>query len=364
MSFIIDAIGTAVPHYSITQSDAAEFAATCCEDSRSNKRIVSSLFHRAGIDSRHSVILESAADDESYCQNFYPPSNGEMDQGPTTSQRMEVFETASAELAIAATRNALAQSCTQRADISHLVTVSCSGFQAPGFDIALIRELGLSPNVSRTHIGFMGCHGALNGLRVAHAFADANPDARILLCTVELCSLHYQYGMTANKIVSNSLFADGSAALVGGTKLETSVDKWHLAASGSTVFSETEDMMRWSIGDHGFKMELSAQVPETIGQLLRPCLEGWLAEQKLSLADVGSWAIHPGGPRILDACASALGLLDKDLKVSRSVLANYGNMSSPTILFIINELHNQNSQLPCVTMAFGPGLTVETALFR
>lgn len=364
MSFIIDAIGTAVPDHSITQSDAAVFAATCCEDNQSNKRIVSSLFHRAGIESRHSVILEFAADDEPYCQDFYPPSNGEMDQGPTTSQRMELFEMASAELAIAASRKALDQSSAQGTDISHLVTVSCTGFQAPGFDIALIRELGLSANVGRTHIGFMGCHGALNGLRVAHAFAAANPDARVLLCAVELCSLHYQYGMDANKIVSNSLFADGSAALVGGAKSETPAGKWCLAASGSAIFPGTEELMRWSIGDHGFKMELSARVPDTIEQSLRPCLEGWLAEQELSVADVGSWAIHPGGPRILDACASALDLRDKDLEVSRSVLAHYGNMSSPTILFLVNELHKQNSQLPCVTLAFGPGLNVEMALFR
>ena len=235
---------------------------------------------------------------------------------------------------------------------------------APGFDMALINEVGLPPSVSRTHIGFMGCHGALNGLRVAKAYAEAEPDARVLVCAVELCSLHHQYGWNPDRIVSNALFADGAAAIVGHHAPNRPKDAWSLTKCGSAVLPDTSDLMGWSIGDHGFEMTLSPRVPDTIRQSLRFWLEQWLAPQETSIEEIGSWAIHPGGPRILDACAEAARLSSEDLAPSRSVLANYGNMSSPTVLFILNELRAVDAPRPCVMLAFGPGLAIEAALVR
>ncbi|HEX6984907.1 MAG TPA: 3-oxoacyl-[acyl-carrier-protein] synthase III C-terminal domain-containing protein, partial [Planctomycetaceae bacterium] len=136
-----------------------------------------------------------------------------------------------------------------------------------------------------------------------------------------------------------------------------------LIASGSFVVPDTADAMTWGIGDHGFEMTLSPRVPDLIHQALRPWLEGWLASQGVPLDRVGSWAVHPGGPRILSAAAEALGLPPESLAVSRDVLRDYGNMSSPTVLFLLDRLRRQNAPRPCVALGFGPGLTIEAALF-
>src|SRR5262249_53566458 len=159
-----------------------------------------------------------------------------------------------------------------------------------------------------THVGFMGCHGALNGLRVARAFAAEEPAARLLLCAVELCTLHYHYAWDPQKVIANAIFADGAAALVGVPGAAAPRDEWLVAASGSCLVPGSAGAMTWTIGDHGFEMSLSRQVPGLIARHVRPWLEGWLAGRGLSLGTVGSWAVHPGGPRILQAAEEGLGL--------------------------------------------------------
>jgi predicted naringenin-chalcone synthase len=364
MSFIIDSIGTAVPQHSIVQEEAALFAMAHCESEAKQRRVVPALYRRSGVRKRHSVVLKASTNGMPAQQDFYQPMDGAHDRGPTTARRMQAYGDSSAELAVGAAADALSKTKIQASEITHLVTVSCSGFKAPGFDVALINELRLPASVSRTHIGFMGCHGALNGLRVAKAYAEADPAARVLLCAVELCSLHHQYGWNPDRIVSNSLFADGAAAVVGHRTQEHTSGTWQLAACGSSILPETEDLMSWCIGNHGFEMALSPRVPDTIRELLRPWMKQWLAQQKTTIEEIGSWAIHPGGPRILDACSEAAHLSSEDLKPSRSVLENYGNMSSPTVLFILNELRAANAPRPCVMLAFGPGLAIEIALVQ
>ncbi len=368
MSFVIECIGTAVPRHSIKQEDAATFALACCEQSAKRTKLVPALYRRSGVKKRHSVVLSSSASGAPLLYRFYRPMENASDRGPTTARRMQAYGDPAAELAIRATAAALSGAATRASEITHLVTVSCSGFEAPGFDIGLIKELGLPANVSRTHVGFMGCHGALNGLRVAKAFAEADQAVRVVLCAVELCSLHYQYGWNRDRIVSNALFADGAAAVVGygaETDAETHANhRWRVVAHGSAILPETEDLMQWHIGDHGFEMTLSPRVPDTIRQTLFSQLEKWLALHQTSIDEIGCWAIHPGGPKILDACGNALHLSHEALEPSRSVLANYGNMSSPTVLFILNEMRAANAPRPCVVLAFGPGLAVEMALVR
>ncbi len=262
-----------------------------------------------------------------------------------------------------AASRALSASGVAPGAITHLVTVSCTGFAAPGFDLALIKDLGLDPAVGRTHVGFMGCHGALNGLRVARAFAGADPSARVLLCAAELCSLHFRFGWNADLAVTNALFADGAAALVGAADPGDEPGPWHVAANGSYLMPGTEAAMTWTIGDHGFEMTLDPRVAHQIGEHLRPWLRGWLAGHGLEVESVASWAIHPGGPRILDAVGEALGLDGGATADSRAVLSSCGNMSSPTVLFILERLRGRPGALPCVALAFGPGLAVEAALF-
>jgi predicted naringenin-chalcone synthase len=291
---------------------------------------------------------------------FTPKGKGDL--GPSTGLRMERFEREATPLAERACRAALGQSGVAPGALTHLVTVSCTGFAAPGVDIALIKHLDLPAGIERTHVGFMGCHGALNGLRVARGLLAAEPSAQVLLCSVELCSLHYAYGWDPKKVVGNALFADGAAALVLGNKECPAVDEWRLGASGSCLFPDSEHAMGWYIRDHGFDMILSTKVPNLIQRNLRPWLVPWLARQKLNLAEIASWAVHPGGPRVLSCVEQALELSTESTAVSRTILENYGNMSSATIVFIIKELIQQRAPRPCVALGFGPGLAAEAAL--
>jgi predicted naringenin-chalcone synthase len=277
---------------------------------------------------------------------------------------MAAFARHAPPLALAAVRAALADAAMAASRITHLITVSCTGFQAPGVDLELISQLGLDAGVQRTHVGFMGCHGALNGLRVAQAFVEANAEAVVLLCCVELCSLHLYYGWDPEKVVANALFADGAAALVATARPAHPEPGLHLLATGSTVIPDTADLMHWQIGDHGFEMGLSPRVPEAVAGQLRPWLERWLQPRGHRLADIASWAVHPGGPRILQVCGAALGLEPHQLAVSQAVLQEHGNMSSATVLFILDRLRRAAAPGPCLGLAFGPGLCAEVALLN
>lgn len=364
MSVCILGIGTAVPELSIEQADAAVAAGMLCGLTEKQRRLLPTLYRHAGVRKRHTVLLTPEAKGEPGGQLFYRSVEEGGPEGPTTAARMQKYAQSATGLATAACQKALADASLDAGAITHLITVSCSGFAAPGVDIQLIRALGLPADVARTHVGFMGCHGALNALRVARAFADADEDARILVCAIELCSLHHQYGWNPEQIVANALFADGSAALVCGhaDELGPLEDKPRWLASGSTVVPETEDLMSWNIGDHGFQMTLSARVPDVIQSSLRTWLESWLASEGTDLGQIAHWGIHPGGPRILQACVDALQLEPSEIQTSKEVLAEFGNMSSPTILFIMERLIRNQTPGPCVLLAFGPGLTIEAAL--
>lgn len=363
MSLTIQGLGTALPPERITQVDAADIAAEMALPSQipspGQRRLLETLHRRSGVASRHSVLLHPAGSDPR--QTFFGATS------PGTAERMRRYALEAPPLALRAVQAALAQSRLPAERITHLVTVSCSGFHAPGVDLALMAALPLNAGVARTHVGFMGCHGALNGLRVAAGFTGAQPEACVLLCAVELCSLHLQYGWDAERIVANALFADGAAALVATgeppqQRAPATAPLGRLIASGSLLVPASTEAMSWGIGDHGFAMGLSPQVPDLIGEHLRPWLEDWLAGHNLSLDAIGSWAVHPGGPRILSAVTKGLGLDPGLIEPSRSVLRDYGNMSSPTLLFILERLRRSGAAGPCLAMAFGPGLCIEVAL--
>lgn len=364
MSLLLCGIGTAVPYHAVTQRDAAGIAQTFCCETEEQAQTLAVVYRRTGIQKRHSVLLESDGPGTNERQSFYPAMQGPDDGGPSTGQRMECYEREAEPLAVEACRRAFHAAATKPGEITHLVTVSCSGFSAPGFDLAVLRELGLPGSVSRTHVGFMGCHGVLNGLRVARAFVEADARACVLLCAVELCTLHQQYGWQRGAIVANALFADGAAALIARRKGDRAAPGWSVTRQASLVLPDSADAMTWRVGDHGFQMTLSAQVPELIARHLRDWLAARLGEAGLSVSQVPSWAIHPGGPRVLAACAEALLLNPAQLAASQTVLAEFGNMSSPTVLFIMQRLQQQNARLPCVLLAFGPGLTIEMALVQ
>lgn len=353
MSLAILGLGTASPSHSIFQSEAAELAKPFCSRTAKEARLLETIYERTQVKKRGSVLDPS----------FFPPLRGEWDKGPTTGERMDRYAEEAAPLAVASARRALDHSEVSPSQMSHLVTVSCTGFVAPGLDIALIHKLGLSPSVARTHIGFMGCHGGMNGFRIASALAETDREARILLCAVELCSLHFSYGSDPGRMVANGLFADGAGAVVGRKITGASQEFWKVAENGSFIFPDSEDAMSWRIGDHGFEMTLSPEVPTLIAAHLKPWLIKWLAQKGRSIEEIRSWAIHPGGPRILDAVAESLGLHPWMTSVSREILNEYGNLSSATLFFILERLCAQGAPRPCLALGFGPGLAAEAVLF-
>jgi predicted naringenin-chalcone synthase len=359
-------LGTAVPGARLNQYESQKVAESLCCESEEQKTFVPAIYAGSGIATRNLCLGRAVVDDilngTRLSGSPFLPTGVPGEKGPTTRQRMQIYEDEAPPLALRSCAQALSAANTLPAEITHLVTVSCTGFAAPGFDIALINELGLSPTLHRTHVGFMGCHAALNGLRVANAFATSDPAARVLVCSVELCSLHYHYGWDPPKVVANALFADGSGALVGAA--DGPPGSWRLTASGSCLVPEAADAMTWTIGDHGFGMTLSKRIPEVIADRLRPWLDNWLAARGHSVAGIKSWAVHPGGPKILDAVVATLGLPADAVWASREVLSEHGNMSSATVLFIMKRLRERRAPAPCVALGFGPGLNVEVALFE
>jgi alpha-pyrone synthase len=367
MSFSILGIGTAAPSTIVDRKDALGLARALCPRTAETSWLPS-MYGNSGVNRRHVALGRDAMDDllngTRHSGSPFLPGSAPDDRGPTTAERMRHYAEFAPPLATEAARAGLDCSGLAPRDVSHLITVSCTGFLAPGLDWALVRSLGLAPTVQRTHIGFMGCHGALNGLRVAQAFAESSPEARVLLCAVELCSLHYHYGWNPQKLITNALFADGAAAVVGCAPGPGTAETWKVTATGSCLLPDSANAMTWDIGDHGFEMTLSRGLPELISRNLGPWLEGWLERQGLRIGDVGSWAVHPGGPAILQAVENALVLPHAALATSRSVLEEYGNMSSPTVLFILDRLRAAGAKLPCVVLGFGPGVVAEVALLR
>lgn len=375
MTFVIQGIGTRVPPLAMSQKDASSLFFSFAEPAGGRQRALQALFRRSGVTRRHSVLLESEEGSPHHRQRFYPPARDAMDQGPTTWERMGRYEEEAPILAAGAARLALEDAGADPDTITHLVTVSCTGFFAPGLDARLVETLGLPRGVERTHVGFMGCHGAMNGLRIGAAHTGSDPQARALICAVELCSLHVAYGWDPEDMVANAIFADGAAAMVGVSEGardasqdpgsdDNSGSAWRVTSNGTLLMPGSSEAMSWRIGDHGFRMTLSPRVPDLIQAHLEPWLREWLGGEGLTLEDVASWAVHPGGPRILDAVEGALGLEKEATSVAREVLAEHGNMSSATILFILQRMREQDVPRPLVALAFGPGLVAEAVLIR
>lgn len=341
-------IGTAVPA-SMDQTRIIDIATNLMNGSDEQRDLLRRIYSRSGVE-RRGVALEHNPGE---LADFYRPHDS-----PRTSERMRAYGQFAPALAERATRCALDASDLNPHRISHLITVSCTGFFSPGIDAALIERIGLPRSVRRTHIGFMGCHAALNAIEVARLIARSSPEARVLVCCVELCSLHLAYGWEMHQIVSNALFADGAAAVVVGQSEDERC--WSVIESASHLLPGTRPDMGWTIGDHGFEMTLSSQVPAHVKSHLRGWCEAWLGEAGTNVESIDHWAIHPGGPKVLDAAADGLRIDRARLALSRAVLRDHGNMSSGTVLFILERLGMATGQ--CVLLAFGPGLVMEGLL--
>lgn len=348
-------LGLATPEGRIEQARAAELACRLVDvDSHA---LLTRLFERCGVGSRGAVVVGP----EWGGGTFYDPAHA--GRNPTTAHRMAAYEALAPALSVRAGSAALRSCACDAGSITHLVTASCTGFSSPGVDTELVVQLGLSPGVQRTHLGFMGCHAAINALRAASAFVRAEPSSRVLVCCVELCTLHFDASGRPDGMVANALFADGAASCVVGRAERSVSPRPELRATGSLLAPDSRDAMTWRISDHGFPMTLSARVPDLIASHLRRWLGEWLATLGRSREEIRGWGVHPGGPRILDAAEDALGLSRGGLVESREVLRAHGNMSSPTVLFILDRLITAG-KLPAVVLAFGPGLTIEAMLIE
>lgn len=363
MHTVIKSIATANPSLRRTQDYAASFMQRITSIPAPIRSRIPQIYERSAIDFRYSCIDDYGRDAADF--EFFPKNWG-FDPPPTTSQRNALYRKAVVPLAESAVADAIEAAGISRSEITHLIAVSCTGFFAPGLDIELVKRLGLPSDTRRTFIGFMGCYAAFNGLRVAHSFCRSDPDARVLLVCAELCTLHLQVNGTFESAIVNAIFSDGAAAavLASETAEEAAGGLTYVDGRAALDDDSMEDMT-WDIGDSGFLMGLSSRVPTVIADRLPEYLTDLLSAHDVDTNDVAFWAIHPGGRAIIDKAQEILDLTDAAVHDSLEVLRLYGNMSSPTILYILKRiLENEEAAGDGVALAFGPGLTIEGALLR
>jgi alkylresorcinol/alkylpyrone synthase len=301
------------------------------------------IFANAGVVTRHAVANPLIEDVTSW----------------STARRMERYLTEALPLGKAAISDALAAAGVDPTDVGLFVVCSCTGYVTPGLDILLARDLGMAPSTQRLFVGHMGCYAAVPGLGVARTYVETAGRPAVLLCC-ELTSLHVQPpSASTEQIVSHSLFADAAAAVV----LVPGPQGYAIRDIASITDTSTADHMTWEVTDHGFRMGLSPRVPDVLAQHVAPFVDDMLGRHGLTRDDVDGWAVHPGGPRILDVVGRQLDLPPGALDTSRAVLAEHGNCSSPTVLMIVDTMRRWETPPSRILMlAFGPGLTLYAAL--
>jgi predicted naringenin-chalcone synthase len=346
----LNRIATAVPEYDV-HDDFVIFAEKMLVDPRL-RTIFRRMASRADIAHRYSFLNPQKGPGQSSSHNaneFYQLGNF-----PTTSRRMKLFEQSAPVLM----RNAvdrLALSPKEHSGITHVLVTCCTGLYAPGLDFEIVDHLGLSAGVERTMVGFMGCNAAINALKLARHIVRSDPKAGVLMVNLELCTLHFQETQELEQILSFLVFADGAAAsLITAREQGFALDSFK-----AVMVPETGRLITWKIRGQGFDMLLSGQVP---GELCRALHEGELMAER---DGINLWAVHPGGRSILDAVEKGLELPIDALAASREVLSCFGNMSSATVMFVLQRMMQQArpGQRGCA-MAFGPGLTAETMRFH
>jgi predicted naringenin-chalcone synthase len=326
---------------------------------------VHAAFDASAIDTRHTVITE-LADGGSVGGGIFVAEDGHV-LPTSTGTRNAIYAEEAPALFAAAAQEALTIAGVTASEVTHVVTASCTGFFAPGPDYRLVRDLGLPLTTERYHLGFLGCAAAFPALRAAARICAAQPEAVVLVACGELCTLHIRPSPDPEQIVASSVFGDGAAAaVVTALPARSAGPTLEMERFGTAITSEGESDMVWVIGDEGFEMTLTAEVPRIIGREIRGAVERFLAADDTDAAAIAAWAVHPGGRSVLDRVEAGLALPQDALDASRQVLREHGNMSSATILFILQSLMNDAALAAgdrLAGLAFGPGLTVESALF-
>jgi predicted naringenin-chalcone synthase len=358
-------IATASPPFKVDQSVAASELKKRMAGSPAVGRMIDMAAHHSGIAQRFFVVPDG---DERAEKKFY--SNGSGYFSPDTKTRMIEYERWSKELAGKAVADVLANNAVGANEIKRLITVSCTGFFAPGLDYYLIDRFSIPADVKRTNIGFMGCAASLIGFNSVLESMSLLRDAKskTLLVSIELCSLHLQIEPTRDNILANMIFADGcAAALFDNAQVSNGKKGMQILSTASYLFQHSSEYMGWKIGNFGFEMILSSELPKIILNEAVPQVLGILAKQNIPVDRITHWALHPGGRAILDSLQNGLRLSDEQMVPSRTVLNTYGNLSSASILFVLKELLKnavlKKNEFVC-TVAFGPGLTMEVALLK
>jgi alpha-pyrone synthase len=356
----IIAIASQPAKYKLEMSEMQTFVFGMTED-EVVKRKFGFLLKDESIKNKYAAIPDFTKN----CEN--PLLYKHKDQLPSTAERMKIFEIEATELAFQVSKEVIHKSKISVKEITHIVTVSCTGLFAPGLEIMLSEKLELETNVQRHAVNFMGCYAAFHGMRLADLICRADQNSNVLVVCVELCSLHFRKDNSDDNLLSTYLFSDGaSACIVSKNSPKTA----HLSMKSfeSSLISEGKKDMAWYVGNNGFEMILKKEISKHIEKNIKNAFVALISKHKLEQNDIEHFAIHPGGKNILNAFQSALSISPTKLSISRSVLYEFGNMSSATILFVLEKFLKENSNSVknnwMYSAAFGPGLTVENGLFE
>lgn len=357
----ITSIATGNPVYGHSQDDLYSFADAVYSRDAIESRKLKFVYRQSGIDKRYSVIPDFSLPS---AERIFFPDSPDLEPFPDLEKRMHMFNDTAADLSVKIITECI-NGKINASDITHLITVSCTGMSAPGLDLQIMEAMNLSPDLQRTSVNFMGCYAAIHGLKMAHAFCSAYPAANVVVVCTELCTLHFQKDISHNNIMSSLLFSDGCGAMLVQNQ------KQHKGFSLEHFFSQVSFKgkadMSWELSGKGFLMTLTGYVPELIKEDFDMLVSKALLSAGKTKQDITHWCMHPGGKKILQVIEESMELLPGKLKHSYEVLRNYGNMSSASIVFVLQKiLHElqQNNQATAQVFgaAFGPGLTMETFL--
>jgi predicted naringenin-chalcone synthase len=357
----ITSIATGTPPYGHSQDELYAFANAVYSRDAVESRKLKFVYRQSGIDKRYSVLADFSVPP---AERSFFSSSADLEPFPDLEKRMRCYNETSVGLSVKTIQHCIKDKINA-AEITHLITVSCTGLSAPGLDLQIMEAMELSPELQRTSVNFMGCYAAIHGLKMAHAFCKASLDANVVVVCTELCTLHFQKDITHNNIMSSLLFSDGCGAmLVQNNNKHKGFSLQHFFSQVS--FKGKADMS-WELSGKGFLMTLTGYVPELIKEDFDMLVSKALHSAGKTKKDITHWCMHPGGKKILQVIEESMQLQPGELKHSYEVLKNYGNMSSASIVFVLqNILHelqeNHRSTAQVFGAAFGPGLTMETFL--
>lgn len=313
-----------------------------------NSRRARAVYAAAEIDTRYSVM----------------PNADFLATDPGTQARNDLYLQAARPLGAAVIQRALAEAALTPADIDHFLVVSCTGLDTPGLDVILAGDLQMRPDLRRSALVSMGCFAGITALDRAMLELVARPQSRVLILAVELCTLHFQHGGKLDDLVGGAIFGDGLAAAVIGPGSPEAVQPRLLETMTYSDY-DAQDLMGFHLSDKGFQIRLASRVPKVLREVVPDLVATFLQRAGLKLTDIRFWGLHPGGAKIIDYVGEALELEPAELRFARQVLRRYGNMSSATIYFVLDEIIREGRPQAgdyALLLAFGPGLTIELCL--